>query len=41
MITRPEVDEAEAKTKAEANSHKAEAKIASIFFSQNLHFGPI
>jgi len=35
MLTRPEVDE------AEANSHEAEAKIALIVFGQILHFDPI
>jgi len=39
MLTRPEVDEANAK----ANSHEAEtqAKITLIFFSQMFHFDSI
>ena len=53
MLTRPEVDEAEAEAnsqEAEANSHEAkansheaeaQAKIALIVFSQILHFDPI
>ena len=35
MLTRPEVD------KAEANSHEVEAKIALSFLSHILHFQPI
>ena len=38
MLTRPEVDEAEAKAETKTNSHEAQAKIALIFLSQILHF---
>ena len=40
MLTRPEVDEAEAKANSHEAETEAEANIA-LFFSQILHFDPI